>query len=325
MKLIARISWVIVVAVALSISWWSLWAVGRHYGLPSIPAAGLSTVFDGAALVASSIALSHAQRHGDTGTGARATVFLLVLSSAYLNADHAAILRDRFPAYLMFAMPPVVAWLIFELHTRWIRRDALIKAGRVPKPLPAFGHPVWIDHPATTYKARRRITAVHRDQAEHAATYSLGSALQDITSRVDAIRLGTAATESSDPVIVYAWIRENRHYMPAEYQGIDQTFVRKQLTQIQRRAITQDDWTDLDSPSPQDGLNGDSPKREPVGSVTAALPAPAQPGDMITLGCGHLVAAERVVKLADMHPCPIHGRNVPWLGGARLDDLNVRN
>ena len=268
MRLVSRASWIVVVAVALAISWWSLAAVARHYGLPWIPAAGLSTVFDGAALVASSIALSHAQRHGDSGTGARVTVMLLVASSAFLNADHAAILRDRLPAYLLFATPPVVAWLIFELHTRWVRRDALIAAGRTARPLPVFGHPVWLDHPLSTYRARRRITAAHRDQAALAGTFTYGEALRGISSRADAIRLASAATASADPAVVFAWITQHRAYIPARHQAIDQAFIRKALGQIERR-------TEIAAPDPLPLTNG---SRSPQLSLSSASASPRRSG-----------------------------------------------
>jgi Protein of unknown function (DUF2637) len=264
MNLLARFSWIVVVAVALGISWWSLYAVGRYIGMPPLPAAGVSTVFDGAALVAAHIALKHAEKHGDTGLAARVSVMLLVLGSAFLNGFHASILRDRLPAYMLFAMPPVVSWLIFELHTRWIRRDALISAGRVARPLPVFGHNVWVDHPFSTYRIRRKITANHRDDAARSSMFTLGQVLADITSRADAIRIASAATDSVDPARVFMWLMENRRWIPGQFQGIDQAFVRRQLGQMQRRDKIIENVHQPGLPAIQGGFTPDSARLQDV-------------------------------------------------------------
>jgi hypothetical protein len=50
MKVVARWAWVAVLGTALALSWWSLDALARHYGMPPILAAMVSATFDGAAL-----------------------------------------------------------------------------------------------------------------------------------------------------------------------------------------------------------------------------------------------------------------------------------
>ena len=158
MRKLAGFAWLAVVISALALSNWSLLFVGHHYGLPVILAALLSVSLDGAALVAADISLRHAREHGSSGTSARAAVFTCAGISAWLNSEHAAMLREQFPAHVMFAAPPVIALVLFELHTRWERRDALRAAGRLAEPLPVFGAFTWLLHPLAVFLAVRRVT-----------------------------------------------------------------------------------------------------------------------------------------------------------------------
>lgn len=166
---LTRFGWLVVVVSALSISTWSLFWVGIRYGLP-VPIAGLvSASFDGAALVSADLALRYARTHGDSGLAARLCVLAFAGASAWLNSQHAALAHDPNPARIMFAFPPVVAVVVFELSNRWIRRGALRAAGRVAAPLPAFGRWAWLLFPLRTLRTVRHIVRGRLDRAEQSA------------------------------------------------------------------------------------------------------------------------------------------------------------
>src|SRR5277367_4997059 len=94
-KLLTKYGWLIVMGAALSISSWSLWYIGVHYGLPPVLAGVVSACYDLGALVCAVLALNYARTQGDSGLAARMGVFVLGGISAYLNAQHAQIAGDH--------------------------------------------------------------------------------------------------------------------------------------------------------------------------------------------------------------------------------------
>lgn len=172
-RLLSGFGWIVVVCAALAISTWSLYAVGRFYGLPPIIAGLVSASFDGAALTSADLSLKYARTHGDSGLAARLCVFVFAGASAWLNAQHASLVHDPSAARVMFAFPPVAAVVVFELQQRWIRRGALRAAGRVPSALPVFGRWSWVLFPGRTLGTIRKIVRARLDRAElHAGIIS---------------------------------------------------------------------------------------------------------------------------------------------------------
>lgn len=162
---IGKLGWLIVVIAALALSFWSLYFVATYYGLPQPLAIIVSTAFDGAAIVCADLTLKYARSYGDSGLAPRMAVFLLAGASAYLNSQHAILNHDGKPAIILYACPPIIAVLLFELHSRYERRNALRKAGRVAKSLPVFGRWAWILFPIKSFKMMRGIVA--RRMAQH--------------------------------------------------------------------------------------------------------------------------------------------------------------
>jgi hypothetical protein len=156
MKLVARWAWVIVLGTALALSWWSLDALARHYGMPPAFAAMVSATFDGAALVAADLALRRA-----AVADSAAAVKLLMLSavglSAWLNFEHAVLLHYPVAVRVLFACPSVIGGSLFELQLRSLHRTRLHELGRVAAPLPRFGLMVWAFHP---FAATRRVSQI---------------------------------------------------------------------------------------------------------------------------------------------------------------------
>lgn len=166
---LSRFGWLAVAGAALAISTWSLFWVGRHFGLPVPIACLVSASFDGAALVSADLALRYARTHGDSGFLPRFFVFVFAGSSAYLNSTHAGLAGFPNPARVLFAVPPIVAVVVFELHDRWERRRFRRAAGRVPAALPAFGMWAWCLFPRQTLHNVKAVVEFRMNNAVSAA------------------------------------------------------------------------------------------------------------------------------------------------------------
>lgn len=130
---------------------WSLYYVARWVGFPVIPAALTSTVLDGGALLSGYYSLKSAKA-GEFGTIPRGAMYLFVAASAYINSRHGVI--DKLPEFasILYAVPPVAAAIVYELHTRNERSKALSKSRRK---LSAYGLASWGLYPVNTLRAIR--------------------------------------------------------------------------------------------------------------------------------------------------------------------------
>jgi hypothetical protein len=156
--LLTRWSWVAVLVVALGISWWSLFALALMVGIPTVLAAGLSVVFDAAALVCARLAHRYSVSP-DSGAGPRVVMLGLVAGSVYLNWNHAVVSGYGTVAAVMFAAPAVVAVLLFELESGWRSRTARRARGRVSEPLPVIGRWGWLFHPVQSVVTVWRVSS----------------------------------------------------------------------------------------------------------------------------------------------------------------------
>jgi Protein of unknown function (DUF2637)/Lsr2 len=162
---IARIGWLIVIGAALALSFYSLYFVGRHYGLPNGLAILVSLTFDGAAIACANLALKYA-RTGDSSLTPTLMVFLLAGASSFLNAQHAILIHAPKAAIILYCSPPIVAVLLFELYSRYERRTALKKAGKIAKAMPPLGKYAWLLFPFKSISLVRRITERRLEQFE---------------------------------------------------------------------------------------------------------------------------------------------------------------
>lgn len=152
------VSWAVVLIIALGISWWSLFDLATGFGVPVVLAAGVSLVFDAAALVCGHLAHRYALSP-DSGFGPRVTMVALVLGSVYLNTEHALSLKLGVPGAVMFSAPAAVAVVLFELESGWRARAARRTYGRVPVSLPTIGRWGWIFHPLQSLVTLWRVSA----------------------------------------------------------------------------------------------------------------------------------------------------------------------
>lgn len=156
MKLLARWAWVAVLGTALALSWWSLDALARHYGMPPALAAMVSATFDGAALVAADLAMRRAAV-ADSALAVKVLMLATVSLSAWLNYEHGQLLNYPVAVRVLFASPAVIGGSLFELQLRGQYRSRLHELGRVATPLPRFGFLVWVFHPLAALRHVSRI------------------------------------------------------------------------------------------------------------------------------------------------------------------------
>lgn len=171
-----RPAWVTVLTVALAMSWWSLYVVATHYGVPPVLAAGVSAIFDGAALICANLAHRYATSP-HSGAGPRVALVGLLAGSVYLNVHHAQLETYGLPAQVMFAGPAVVAVALFELEQAWRNRAHRLAAGRIAPSLPVVGRWGWLFYPGRSLGVLRKVTR-HRLESlatEHMAAYAVAT------------------------------------------------------------------------------------------------------------------------------------------------------
>jgi len=151
--------WLLVLAVALSISAYSLYYVARLLGVPKIFAIGFSTAYDGVALIAADKSLQFAQE-GKSGAFPRMVMILFAGLSSFLNSLHAIFGGESPLAIPMWAGLPLAAVAAFEIHTAQARAKAAARNGHAyPAPLPKYGGWDWCLFPLKTLSGLRDIVS----------------------------------------------------------------------------------------------------------------------------------------------------------------------
>jgi hypothetical protein len=169
MKLVKRSAWILVAAVALGLSNWSLAYVARSWGVPWVLSLPVSAVFDGVALISAGLAL-RAARNGDSTFGPGSCLVVFGGASAWFNSWHAHLAGYPVSAAVFYAFPPLAALVVTELELRADRREALRAAGRIADPLPAFGGATWANLPWPAYQGWRKVMRYRLDEKIDAET-----------------------------------------------------------------------------------------------------------------------------------------------------------
>jgi Protein of unknown function (DUF2637) len=163
-------AWLIVLGVILAISAYSLYYVARHLGVPKLFAMGMSTAYDGTALIAADKSLQYAQE-GRSGAAPRLVMIIFAGLSAWLNSLHSVLGHESPLAIPVWAGLPIAAATVFELHTSQARARAMARLGKkYPSPLPSWGGITWLLFPLNTLDKLRdyvyeRTFALSRVQA----------------------------------------------------------------------------------------------------------------------------------------------------------------
>lgn len=154
---VSRFIWLLVLAPILGLSAYSLYWVGRFFGVPPFIAITISTCFDGAALKSADYSLKYAQK-GLSGTLPRTFTRILAVTSAFLQTFHARLAGEPPGAWILWSSLPVIATILYEIHLRLERYKALARTGNIyPAPLPQWGLASWFLFPFKTLNAFRDI------------------------------------------------------------------------------------------------------------------------------------------------------------------------
>jgi hypothetical protein len=182
--------WLVVLAVALSISAYSLYFVARSLGVPKVFAMGFSTAYDGVALIAADKSLQFAQ-DGKSGAFPRMVMVIFAGLSAFLNSLHAIFGHENPLAIPMWAGLPLAAVAAFEIHTSQTRAKAHARFGYAyPAPVPKYGGWAWSLFALETLKSLRSIVS-----ARIAAVTTANRALAAVPARAARDPNGAGHTE----------------------------------------------------------------------------------------------------------------------------------
>lgn len=214
LKQLNRVGWAISAGVALILSAYSLFYVGRAWGMPPILAGAVSVVFDGAAIVSAEMALRASLRNG-TGVIDRFLTAVFAGLSAWFNSYHARLVHAGGAAWLLYAAPPIVAVVLFDRHTRNERRAKARKSGRVQSPMPTIHPWAWGMYPVKSLRTMRAMVLYQLTELQPKAIEALPEAREGKTSVVRAwaqmqgLKVG-ATGRIPDPIWA-AWEEENRN------------------------------------------------------------------------------------------------------------------
>lgn len=182
-----RLIWLLVLAPILAVSAYSLYWVARHFGVPWFIAIAVSTCFDGVALLSADYSLKYAQA-GMSGSMSRMAVWAFAGIAAFLQTFHARIGGEPPGAWIMWAMLPIGAVVVFEQHIRFERRKSLARAGHTyPAPLPKWGVARWLLFPFATLNDLRDLT-VARSGALKTVAETVIAEFQREANRIHGVR-----------------------------------------------------------------------------------------------------------------------------------------
>lgn len=143
---------ILVMGAALTVGTWSIYTLLTARFHAPIPVALFGSVmFDAAALFFARLAQKYATSP-DSGLIPRLAMLAMVTTSAWVNWQHALIEHWGKVGCVVLAGAPVVSEIAFELHHRYIHREALREQGRVPVALPVVGKWAWLLHPGRAYR-----------------------------------------------------------------------------------------------------------------------------------------------------------------------------
>ena len=144
------------------ISWQSLYFVARKWGMDPATAALVSLSLDGVALSLAELTLRSVRAGGNSSWSARFFILVFTGISVALNMAHASLLNKPGLAYLLYAVAPCAALVVFE---EFVKHNRKLSRKMPPGP-PEIGFIWWLNFPFRSYRLLRIIGARHLDRLE---------------------------------------------------------------------------------------------------------------------------------------------------------------
>jgi hypothetical protein len=183
-----------VVAISLTLSWLSLYDLGRGWlHMPALAAAGISLAFDLGALGLAQQSLRQIEA-GESAVAPNLVTMAEAAISAYANAEHAILSRMPMVGAVVLGSLPLLALAMFEVDVRFVRRQIRRAEGKASAPMPTFSPLHWLFFRDATAQAFK--TAIlHRDLTPEQAM-NIGLALTG--TEHPALPVGSTATSHAD-------------------------------------------------------------------------------------------------------------------------------
>lgn len=143
-----RLAWTVVLVVALATSWDGIMQTALLVGAPRALALAASATFDGAAILAATIAHRYAATPY-SGLLPRLFLFCLLGASCTLQLWRVHQQGYGVAGILLWASPAVCAVCLHEIDRAWYARQARAGAGWTP--LPRLGVLVWLRYPGRAF------------------------------------------------------------------------------------------------------------------------------------------------------------------------------
>lgn len=141
----------LVMGAALAVGTWSVFTLLHgQFGAPKPVAFFGCLMFDAAALFFALLSQQYATSP-DSGLAPRLAMLTMIVTSAWVNWQHAEVEHWGRVGSVVMAAAPIIAELAFEMWHRWEHREALRARGRVPEALPVLGRWAWMLHPKKAF------------------------------------------------------------------------------------------------------------------------------------------------------------------------------
>lgn len=180
----------LVMGAALTVGTWSIYTLLTARFHAPIPVALFGSVmFDAAALYFARLAQKYATSP-DSGLVPRLAMLAMVSASSWVNWQHALLEHWGRVGCVVLAGAPIVSEVAFELHHRYVHKEALRAQGRVPSALPVIGKWAWLLHPGKAYRV-----------IDHAVVTRLDAVADDaqrITPAIEAPHITAASPTDAD-------------------------------------------------------------------------------------------------------------------------------
>lgn len=180
----------LVMGAALTVGTWSIYTLlTARFHAPTAVALFGSVMFDAAALYFARLAQKYATSP-DSGLVPRLAMLAMVSASSWVNWQHALLEHWGRVGCVILAGAPIVSEVAFELHHRYVHKEALRAQGRVPSALPVIGKWAWLLHPGKAYRVI--------DQAVVTRLDAVANDAQRITPQIEAHRITAASPDAAD-------------------------------------------------------------------------------------------------------------------------------